>query len=288
MSEFSHLNFNENGDPGETFEAAEELARKMKSRFNMEIKDSILLTHLINKIPSAYGMVKVSLETQDLMSYSNLKSKMINHFVTNIANKVKNDQCLAVSFNGYCNWCGKYGHKEIECLVKKNGGGRAGPPHNGNKLGRYERVPGNPYNGPGKGGRISYGRGKGGRGGRNGRGRGKGLHGGNGCRYCGIADHWGNECPKSNPKSNPKEHSYTCLLANKRTDTSIRQMKSTPVMVDSGATSHMKRDTTELINVRRHYGHVYVANGDKLEVCYIGDWLLDVEHSDGTIKGVMF
>jgi hypothetical protein len=58
MSEFSHLNFNENGDPGETFEAAEELARKMKSRFNMEIKDSILLTHLINKIPSAYGMVE--------------------------------------------------------------------------------------------------------------------------------------------------------------------------------------------------------------------------------------
>ena len=35
-------------------------------------------------------------------------------------------------------------------------------------------------------------------------------------------------------------------------------------------------------------GHVYVANGDKLEVRYIGDWLMDVKHSDGTIKGVMF
>ncbi|EWM19899.1 hypothetical protein Naga_103347g1 [Nannochloropsis gaditana] len=58
MSEFSHLKFDENGDPSETFEAAEELARKMKSRFDMEINDSILLTHLINKIPSAYGMVK--------------------------------------------------------------------------------------------------------------------------------------------------------------------------------------------------------------------------------------
>jgi hypothetical protein len=283
MSEFSHLNFNENGDPGETFEAAEELARKMKSRFDMEINDSILLTHLINKIPSAYGMVKVSLETQDLMSYSNLKSKMINHFVTNIANKVKDDQCLAVSFNGYCNWCGKYGHKEIECLVKKNGGGRAGPPNNGNKLGRYERIPGNPYNGAGKGGRISYGRGKGGRGGRSGRGRGKGLHGGNGCRYCGSADHWGNECPK-----NKTEHSYTCLLATKNISGALDHTQSTPVMVDSGATSHTKRDTEGLINVRQHSGHVYVENGEKLEVCYIEDWLMEVKHSDGTVKDVMF
>src|SRR6056297_2485951 len=114
MSEFSQLNFDENSDPGETFEAAEELARKIKHRFDMEIDESMLLTHLINKIPPAYGMVKVSLETQDLMSYSNLKSKMINHFVTKIANKVKDDQCLAVNFNGYCNWCRKYGHKEIE------------------------------------------------------------------------------------------------------------------------------------------------------------------------------
>src|SRR6056297_1766501 len=283
MSEFSHLKFDENGDPSETFEAAEELARKMKSRFDMEINDSILLTHLINKIPSAYGMVKVSLETQDLMSYSNLKSKMSNHFVTNVANKVKDDQCLAVSFNGYCNWCRKYGHKEIECLVKRNGGDRAGPTHNGNKLGWYERVPGNPYNGPDKGGRISYGRGNGGRGGRSGRGRGKGLHGGNGCRYCGSADHWGNECPK-----NKTEHSYTCLLATKKTYESVVEPQASSVMVDSGATSHMKRDTTGLINVRRHYGHVYVANGDELKVHYIGDWLMEVKHSDGTSKGVMF
>ena len=42
-------------------------------------------------------------------------------------------------------------------------------------------------------------------------------------------------------------------------------------MVDSGPTSHMKRDTTRLTNIRRHSGHVYVANGDKLEVQYIGD-----------------
>jgi hypothetical protein len=283
MSEFSHLNFSENGDPGETFEAAEELARKMKNRFDVDINESMLLTHLINKIPSVYGIVKVSLETQDSMTYANLKSKMTNHFVTNIANKVKDDQCLAVSFNGYCNWCGKYGHKEIECLVKKNGGGRGGPPNNGNKSGRYERVPGNPYNGPGKGGRISYGRGNGGRGGRSGRGRGKGLHGGNGCRYCASADHWGNECPK-----NKTEHSYTCLLATKDMYGNSKHMKSNSIMVDSGATSHMKRDTTELINVRRHYGHVYVANGEKLEVHYIGDWLMDVKHSDGTVKGVMF
>ena len=94
----------------------------------------MLLTHLINKIPSAYGVMKVSLETQDSMTYANLKSKMTNHFVTNIANKVKDDQCLAISFEGYCNWCGKYGHKEIECLVRKNGGGRAGPPNNGNNF----------------------------------------------------------------------------------------------------------------------------------------------------------
>ena len=63
MSEFSHLKFDENGDPSETFEAAEELARMMKSPFDMEINDSILLTHLINKIPSAYRIMKVSLET---------------------------------------------------------------------------------------------------------------------------------------------------------------------------------------------------------------------------------
>src|SRR6056297_3038009 len=150
-----------------------------------------------------------------------------------------------------CNWCRKYGHKETECLVKKNGGGRGGPPNNNNnenKSGRYERVPGNPYNGPDKGGRISYGRGNGGRGGRNGRGRGKGLHGGNGCRYCGSADHWGNECPK-----NKTEHSYTCLLATKNISGALECTQMTSVMVDSGATSHMKRDTTGLTNVRRHY-----------------------------------
>ncbi|EWM29479.1 hypothetical protein Naga_100128g1 [Nannochloropsis gaditana] len=131
MSEFSHLTFDENGDPSETFEAAEELARKIKHRFDLEIDESMLLTHLINKIPSAYGMVRVSLETQDSMTYPNLKPKMINHFGTNLTNKVKNDQCLTGNFNGYCNWWRKYGHKEQECLVKKNGGGRVGPPNNG-------------------------------------------------------------------------------------------------------------------------------------------------------------
>jgi len=156
-------------------------------------------------------------------------------------------------------------------LRNENGGGRAGPPDNGNKLGRYECVPGNPYNGPGKGGRNNVGRGNGGRGSRSGRGRGKGLHGGNGCRYYGSADHWGNECPK-----NKTEHSYTCLLATKDMYGNSKHMKSNSIMVDSGATSHMKRDTTELINVRRHYGHVYGGNGDKLEVHSIGDWIMKV------------
>jgi hypothetical protein len=50
----------------------------------------------------------------------------------------------------------------------------------------------------------------------------------------------------------------------------------------------MRRDTTGLTYVRRHYGHVYVAKGEKLEVHYIGDWLMEVKHSDGTIKGVIF
>jgi hypothetical protein len=40
MSEFSHLNFNENGHPSETFEAEEELARKIKHQFDMEIDES--------------------------------------------------------------------------------------------------------------------------------------------------------------------------------------------------------------------------------------------------------
>ncbi|EWM20469.1 retrovirus-related pol polyprotein from transposon tnt 1-94 [Nannochloropsis gaditana] len=65
-------------------------------------------------------------------------------------------------------------------------------------------------------------------------------------------------------------------------------MQSTSIMVDSGATSHMKRNTEGMINVRRHSGHVYVANGDKLHVHYIGDWLMGVKHSDGTVKDVMF
>src|SRR6056297_4036939 len=59
-------------------------------------------------------------------------------------------------------------------------------------------------------------------------------------------------------------------------------------MVDSGTTSHMKRDTEGLVNVRQHSGHVYVANGEKLEGHNIGDWLMEVKHSDGIIKGVMF
>ena len=53
MSEFSQLNFNENGDPGETFKADEVLARKIKNRFGMEVNESMLLTHLINKIPES-------------------------------------------------------------------------------------------------------------------------------------------------------------------------------------------------------------------------------------------
>ena len=68
-------------------------------------------------------VVKVSLQTRDAMCYASLKSKLINYFVVNIANKVNDDQCLAVSFNGYCNWCGKYGHKGTASIIKENGGG---------------------------------------------------------------------------------------------------------------------------------------------------------------------
>ena len=75
----------------------------------------------------------------------------------------------------------KYRHKQQECLVEKNGGGRVGPPNKGNKKSRSERVPGIPYNGPGKGGhKNSNGRGNGGRGDRNECERGKGFKGGNG------------------------------------------------------------------------------------------------------------
>lgn len=207
----------------------------------------MLLTHIIRKNPSVYGLVKVSLETQDAMTYANLKSKLSNHFVTNIANKVKNDQCSAISFNGYCSWCRKYGHKEQECPVKKNGGARIGPPKHGTKFGWSEREPGNPNNGPGRSVRSYFGRGNGGRGIRSGSGHGEGLNGGNGCRYCGAADHWGNECPKRK-----KEHSNTCLLATKNTYGSIKQPQATSIMVDSGATSHMKRDTQGIVNVRQH------------------------------------
>jgi hypothetical protein len=66
MGEFSQLTFNENGDPSESFEAAEELARKVKNRFDTEIDESTLIPYLIHKIPSVYGMVKVNLETHDI------------------------------------------------------------------------------------------------------------------------------------------------------------------------------------------------------------------------------
>jgi hypothetical protein len=59
MSEFSQLYFNENGDPGETFKADEVLARKIKNRFGMEVNESMLLTHLINKIPESRGYALV-------------------------------------------------------------------------------------------------------------------------------------------------------------------------------------------------------------------------------------
>jgi len=51
-------------------------------------------------------------------------------------------------------------------------------------------------------------------------------------------------------------------------------------MVDSGATSRMKRETEGLVNVRQHSGHVYVANGDKLQVRYIGDTCLPIRKVD--------
>jgi hypothetical protein len=56
-------------------------------------------------------------------------------------------------------------------------------------------------------------------------------------RCCGSADHWRNECPK-----NKTEHSYTCLLATNDVSGDLKHRRVTPIMVDSGATSHMKRD----------------------------------------------
>ena len=122
-----------------------------------------------------------------------------------------------------------------------------------------------------------------------------GLNGGDGCRICGASDHWKNECPhRKGTSSTPSgggswgsENTYMCLLAVVAC-MAVDAGDIMSVLLDSGATAHMKRNKDNMTNVRAHKGRVTLANGTKVDVVAIGDWTTFIMHADGVVRKVVF
>ena len=272
FDQLNALKFSEDEDPEEVFLEADNITAKLAKVHGEMVAESQLLSIVRGRIPEMYKQVRTSLMTQGNLTYDTLKDGMIDLYHTERMSKEGDDKCLEAKFTGYCSWCGTFGHKEVECLVKKSGGPR--------------RVPGN-RNRNGRGGRGGRGRGGRGRGG-----RGMGLNGGDGCRVCGSPDHWKNECPRRNgtsstPGGGGGKSTYMCLLAVEAC-MAVSTSDVMAVLLDSGATAHMKRNRDNMSNLRTHRGHVTLANGNKVDVVAIGDWTTFIKHADGVVRKVVF
>ena len=115
-------------DPEEFITECESLRARLKD-VGFELKDKEFLIHIMNSLNSDYiNEVKI-LEAQEMMgkeiSLDNVKLvTRLQYYRMKDSKKAKSEMALYASsqFKGTCNFCGKYGHKAVDCKQKKKKG----------------------------------------------------------------------------------------------------------------------------------------------------------------------
>ena len=127
-----------------------ELTRSRLKKMGTEIDNSYLMMHILNNMPGAYNNLIDLLEGQldsstGPLTIENLREKLSDKYEKFKAKKKfrhkescsdeKEEKALFAGgkFMGHCHYCGKFGHKAMQCNKKKNNKKNKNQNHNGNK-----------------------------------------------------------------------------------------------------------------------------------------------------------
>jgi Reverse transcriptase (RNA-dependent DNA polymerase)/gag-polypeptide of LTR copia-type len=272
--EFTNSKLESGRDPDEWFVDLEYLRNRMVT-MGSEIGDDEYLAHVINNLPKEYETTKTILELQirkDDLSIDELQ-EIIRERWDNLKINDEDDTALAAKFKGTCNYCGKQGHKRVDCRKKKY------DEKNNNKNEKNEKKStGNekkkaPYF-PGI------------------------------CNVCKKKGHKAAHCWHNTNKteeantvkdnSNGEEVAFMvcdeCNLENKEEDVEVinlsKEQKETIWFADSAATSHMKNNTDGMCNLRNIDGKVKIGDGKQIEATLVGDFHGIIQLKDGSKKKV--
>ena len=127
-----------------------ELTRTRLKKMGTDIDESYMMMHILNNVPGAYDNLVDALEDRldsstDPLTIENLREKLSEKYEKMKARKKfrhddsdsdeEEEKALFAGgkFKGRCNYCGKFGHKAIQCNKKKNDEKNKSQGNNGNR-----------------------------------------------------------------------------------------------------------------------------------------------------------
>ena len=127
-----------------------ELTRSRLKKMGTDIDESYLMMHILNNIPGAYDNLVDVLEdhldsSTDPLTVENLREKLsekyeklkakkkFRHDDTDSDKEEEKALFAGEKFKGLCHYCGKFGHKAIQCNKKKNDEKNKSQNNNGKK-----------------------------------------------------------------------------------------------------------------------------------------------------------
>ena len=242
-----------------------ELKRQRLNSMGYVINDQMFMTHILSNLPKEYVVMTsdlYSLLIEKKLTIKNLKLKLKRVFkALKKANNWNDEETALYSreagkeelkfkkrFKGMCNFCGKQGHKAVECWEKEE-----------NK----DKRP------------------------RNWKGRNNGPMRKLTCFLCGEQGHKVFNCPKNPHTANCMEekHEHLLICEDVGSDIVCEQKydalcKDTWI-ADSGATSHMTNNGDGMYDIEEYNSSVKVGNGKNISITHKGKLDVLIMQKDG-------
>ena len=271
--EFNDSSLSTGEDPEVWISDLERVRQRLKL-LKIEISEEDMVIHVLNNLPREYENLVELCEVQinaGTLKLADLKAQLISKYRRISKNdSAKHDTALNVkqknkkAFKGRCNGCGKYGHKKADCWELED---------------NQDKRPSNWKTRKTSTGNTSTSEGK----------RFNGT-----CNYCGKYGHKEEDCYKKKNDKKTQDKTNTAAFALTSTEKDITdyamkmndrknntKMTDDIWICDSGATSHMMYDATNMKDLKTFNGEVTIGDGNSLKITHVGTLSAKVVQKDG-------
>jgi Reverse transcriptase (RNA-dependent DNA polymerase)/gag-polypeptide of LTR copia-type len=262
-AEFSTCKLQRDAAPDEWFDQLEYLRQRIET-IGSTMSDEDMIAHILGNLTDDYSTLKDMLGraiNKEDLSLSEIQEEIFQKYEElqdkKKSKRDKQEIALYAKFKGNCHYCGKQGHRQFECNLKKKNEGTEKANEKSNTGGR---VPVKCYI----------------------------------CKKIGhkAEDCWHNEKNKNKRTGKATTEAATVTHAESEEVNFMTQVVETCIVIqdnnkdffwiaDSGASSHMKSNCDGLTNIREYKGNVKIGDGSIVKSTLVGDYKCMAIDSDG-------